>query len=99
MGWRNFVGFAVAVVSFVCVAVLVIEVLLSLMGYSSSEGTAHHPLIRLLGWIIGAVGAVGIYNLIKSKKSEPKADVADKTIVTSNEISRKLEEKHGRKKK
>ena len=92
MGWRNFVGFLVAVISFVCVAVLVIEVLLSLMGYSSSDGTAHHPLIRLLGWIIGAIVAVGFYNLIKDPKPEGE-EVKNKTPMTSENISRKLEEK------
>jgi uncharacterized membrane protein YgaE (UPF0421/DUF939 family) len=98
MGWRNFVGFLVGVVSFVCVAVLVIEVLLSLMGYSSSEGTAHHPLIRFFGWIIGVIVAVGLYNLIKGPKPEGK-EVKNKTPVTSENISRKLEEKRGREKK
>ncbi|SCG84766.1 Region of a membrane-bound protein predicted to be embedded in the membrane [Methanobacterium congolense] len=81
-----------AAVSFVCVAVLVIEALLSLMGYSSSEGTAHHPLIRLLGWIIGAIVAVGLYNLIKGPKPEGE-EVKNKTPVTSDKISMKLEEK------
>jgi len=70
--------FLVAVVFFVCVVVLVIELVLSLMGHSPSEGTAHPPLISFLGWIIGAIVALGFYNLIKDQnllKKEKKMKI------------------------
>ncbi|MBI5680991.1 MAG: hypothetical protein HZC47_08865 [Methanobacterium sp.] len=56
--------------------------------------SAGNPIIRLVGLFICFVVASVVYNLMKGE--EPEIEIKEKHGVTSEEISKKLEEKRKR---
>lgn len=93
MGLRKFVAFVVGVFGFLVTGVCIVLGVQSIWpGYSFGD----HPIERLILLFICFMIASFVYNLIKGET--PQEDL-DKTPVTSEEISRKLEEKRDIKKK